>query len=96
MNGELIYRCYECLGIYESLCDLEYNIQTQLGSGFAKMIGIEDFKTDAVNLGRLSVYDLKEYTIDFKEYPDNDVHMIGKAYFDRNVVFGGGFQAGDS
>lgn len=89
MNSELIYRCYECLGIYESLCDLEYNIQTQLGSGFAKMIGIENFKTDAVNLGRLSVYDLKEY-------PDNDVHMIEKAYFDRNVAFGGGFQAGDS
>lgn len=88
MNNEIIYRCNECLGIYESLVDLEYNVQTQHGSGYAEMIGIEDFDTDAVDIGPLRVGDLAKYKLTFKKYTiPEDVHANGKAYLDNRVFF---------
>ncbi|MBP1047635.1 hypothetical protein I6N96_15210 [Enterococcus sp. BWM-S5] len=88
MNGELIYRCDECFGIYESLCELEYKIETQVNSGYAKMIGIEDFKTDAINIGTLSAKDLQNYNVTFEEHPKEGVDMYGKGYLDGKVIFG--------
>lgn len=88
MNSEIIYRCNECLGIYESLVDLEYNVQTQHGSGYAEMIGIEDFDTDAVDIGPLTVGDLAKYKLTFKKYTiPEDVHANGKAYLGNRVFF---------
>lgn len=89
MNNEPIYRCDECLGIYESLSDLEYNVQTEVGSGYAKMIGIDvtHFERDTSKIGRLTTKDLEAYVIDYKTYTTlEDINYYAKGYLDGKLI----------
>ncbi|MGC6769252.1 hypothetical protein [Enterococcus sp. LJL51] len=93
MNNEPIYRCYECLGIYESLADLEYTIQAEEGSGYAKMIGVDvkNFERDTIKIGRLTTKDLESYVIEYKEYTNlKDINYFAKGYFDGKLIIKGG------
>lgn len=87
MNNEKIYRCDECFAIYESLSDLEYSIMVDLDSGYAKMIGINDFDIDAQNNGRLTIDKLKKYLISFNTYPVSGITMYSKNYDGKKVIF---------
>jgi len=93
MNNEIIYRCDECFGIYESLVDLEYTVQAEVGSGYAKMIGVDvdNFERDTVKMGILTTKDLESYVIEYKEYTNlKDINYFAKGYFDGKLIIKGG------
>lgn len=89
MNNELIYRCDECFGIYESLGDLEYSVQAEVGSGYAEMIGIDmaHFERDTTKIGRLTVKDLESYRVTYKEYVSlKEANYHAKGYIDGKLI----------
>jgi len=88
MNGEFIYRCYECLAISESLSDLINDILVDKNSKYASILGIQDFSTDATNLGILTAKDFEKFNVQIPEYPINGlVTMYGKKYNDYGIQF---------
>lgn len=88
MNGESIYRCYECFAIAESLSDLNNNILVGDTSLYADMIGIKEFTIDANNLGVVTTKDFEKFNVQIPDYPDNGViTMYGKEYDKHNIMF---------
>lgn len=88
MNGECIYRCYECLAISESLSDLNNGILVDRNSMYANMIGIQDFTIDADNLGILTTKDFEKFNVQIPEYPVNGIiTMYGKKYNNDDITF---------
>ncbi|MGC6769249.1 hypothetical protein [Enterococcus sp. LJL51] len=89
MNNEIIYRCDECFGIYESLVDLEYTVKVEVGSGYAAMIGVDvdNFERDTIKIGRLTTKDLEKYRVNYKELPPlKEIDYYAKGYINGRLI----------